>query len=80
MYEMPMTILQPADNRFQAILLKAHLRLFAAGMKNSRISGATMLKKATALTGNAYRRGEYTKAACDLQDLIEQDRAEGEVK
>lgn len=67
-----MTMIQPAQYaRFSAIILRGHLRLLDAGMKNSRLSGTTILKKATALTGRSYKRGQYKQAIADLNARLE---------
>jgi len=58
------------DYRSIAILLRAHLRCMAAGMKHSRISGKELLAKATLLTGKPYNRGGYEAAIADLNTLI----------
>lgn len=60
----------PAENRVQAIFIKGHLKLIALGMKNSRISGTEMLKKAGAITGKTYKRGQYQQAINDLVSFI----------
>ncbi len=68
-----MTIIDnPSSPRVQAIFLKAHLKLFAKGMRHSRLSGKDILAKASAITGNAYKRGQYTIALAELEALTEQ--------
>jgi hypothetical protein len=59
----------------QAIFLKGHLRLLAVGMRNSKLSGRALLDRASAITGKAYRRGQYDAAIADLQTVIDQTRA-----
>ena len=59
------------DSRIQAIFVRAHLRMLAAGMKNSRMSGTKILKAASALTGHSYKRGQYAIALEDLQRIID---------
>jgi hypothetical protein len=67
------TITNPAAPTFQAILLKSHLKLFALGMKNSRMSGKDMLSKASAITHVEYKRGQYALAIADLAAFIEEN-------
>ena len=52
------------------IFLRAHLKMLAAGMTNSRYSGLAILKKASAITGKPYKRGQYEAALNDLINLI----------
>jgi len=49
--------------RFGAKLLRGHLKMLDAGMKNSRMSGKEILGKASELTGNKYKRGQYAGRA-----------------
>jgi hypothetical protein len=65
------TIENPGSPKVQAIFLKAHLRLLAAGMKHSRLSGKDILAKAGKITGQSYKRGQYTRAIADLQAVID---------
>ena len=58
--------------RFTAAMLRGHLKMLDAGMKNSRMSGTAILKKASELTGNKYKRGQYKAAIADLNNLIEE--------
>jgi hypothetical protein len=57
--------------RFNAAMLRAHCKMLAAGMRNSRLSGTTILAKVTQLTGQKYKRGQYKAAIDDLNKLIE---------
>lgn len=57
--------------RFGAVMLRGHLKMLAAGMKNNRLSGTKILAKASELTGQKYKRGQYTNAIADLNNLIE---------
>jgi hypothetical protein len=59
-------------NRFGAVMLRGHLKMLDAGMKNSRLSGTKILAKATELTGKKYKRGQYSIAIADLNNLIEE--------
>lgn len=68
-----MTTVGPNDPIVQAIFLRSHLKLMAAGLKNSRISGTQMLAKATALTGRKYNRGQYHLAIQDLETAIKEN-------
>jgi hypothetical protein len=65
------TITDTASAAIQATFLKGHLRLLAAGMKNSRLSGTEILAKAGKVTGRAYKRGQYAAAIADLQKVID---------
>jgi hypothetical protein len=65
------TITNPRDARIQAIFVRAHLRMLAAGMKNSRLSGTKILEAASKLTGHIYKRGQYAIALEDLQRIID---------
>ena len=62
-------ITDPGSRRAQAIFLKSHLRLQIVGMKHSRLTGTQILQKATAITGVAYKRGQYQKALDDLMPI-----------
>ena len=53
-----------------AIFLKAHLKMLALGMKNSRYSGTTILKATSGITGKPYKRGQYQLALNDLVTFI----------
>ena len=53
----------------QAIFLKAHLKMLAAGLKNSKYSGKTLLEIASRHTGKQYKRGQYLLAIQDLEKL-----------
>lgn len=53
----------------QAIFLKAHLKMLAAGLKNSKYSGKTLLELASRHTGKQYKRGNYIQAIQDLEQL-----------
>jgi hypothetical protein len=63
-----MIINDPSSPRVQAMFLKAHLKLVALGMQPRGRKG-DLLKKASAITGKVYRRGEYAKAAKDLESV-----------
>lgn len=64
------TYIDGTDKRIGAIFIKAHLKMLSVGMKNSQYSGSTILKKATAITGKAYKRGQYELALTDLVNFI----------
>lgn len=66
-----MIIENPGRPEVQAAFLKAHLKLMSLGMKNSRMSGTEMLVKASRITGNKYKRGQYVQAVADLQKIID---------
>lgn len=65
-----MIIENPARPEIQLVFLRAHLRLLAVGMKNSRLSGTELLRKVSAITGRAYRRGEYQIAIEDCNQIL----------
>lgn len=58
--------------RFGAVVLRGHCKMLAAGMRNSRMSGSKILAAVTQLTGQKYKRGQYTVAIADLNKLIEE--------
>ena len=58
--------------RFGAVMLRGHLKMLDAGMKNSQLSGTKILAKASELTGKKYKRGQYAIAITDLNNLIEE--------
>lgn len=64
--------MQLDPRRFGAVVLRGHLRMLDAGMKNSRLSGKQILAKASELTGTTYKRGQYTAALTDLNTLIKE--------
>ena len=59
-------------DRFTLILLKQHCKMMALGMCHSKISKTEMLRKAGAVTGKKYARGQHAKAAADLDELIKE--------
>jgi len=62
----------PSAQRMMAAFLRAHLKLLAAGMKNSQLSGTQILAKASKVTGRAYKRGQYNLAINDLNNIIKE--------
>jgi hypothetical protein len=69
---MSTTIENPgASNRFAAVMLRAHVRMLAAGMRNSQLSGTAILRKVTEVTGNRYKRGQYQAALADLNAMLD---------
>lgn len=66
------TIDNPLQNpRFLAATCRAHLRLIAAGMMPRRgVTKGDVLAKASSLTGQTYKRGEYGKAIADLTAFL----------
>lgn len=64
------TIKDPGHPGVQAAFLKAHLRMLSFGLKHSRMPAATILLKASALTGKPYKRGQYDAAIADLNSII----------
>lgn len=60
------------DERVQAVFLRGHLALLDVGMRNSRVRGSSILKKAGAITGKTYKRGQYKAARNDLNAFIQQ--------
>jgi hypothetical protein len=57
---------------YQAATLKSGLKLYAAtGIKPNRAwTPSAMLKTASAITGKAYKRGQYAAAIADLESWI----------
>lgn len=66
------TINNTDDAVFLAVMLKPHLKLMSVGMKHSRMSGKDVLSKASAITGVAYKRGQYDLALKDLTAFIKE--------
>jgi hypothetical protein len=66
------TIIDTTGKRLQAVFLRGHLRLLAAGLKNSQLSGRDILAKASAVTGRTYKRGQYQTAIDDLNVIIKE--------
>ena len=62
--------IDPRQPGVQAAFLKAHLRMLSIGLKHSRMPAATILLKASALTGKPYKRGQYDAAIADLNAII----------
>ena len=59
----------------QAIFLKGHLKLVAAGLTPPRgVSRRSLLDKAGAITGKRYKRGAYLEAANDLAAFITENQ------
>jgi hypothetical protein len=66
-------ITDPAGARVQAIFLKGHCRLLAAGLQPPRgVRKSDILRKAGAITGKTYKRGQYDVAATDLAKFLEE--------
>ena len=58
------------DDKTQAIFLNAHLRLLNVGLKNSKMSATKILSLASKITNKNYKRGQYTQAINDLNNVI----------
>ena len=58
---------------WQALAIKHALRLYAAtGIKANRsYTPSNMLKAASKITGNAYKRGQYQEAVADLAAWVD---------
>ena len=58
---------------FQALAIKNALQFYAKHKMpiNRAYTPARMLRTASSMTGRQYKRGEYLKAAEDLQALVE---------
>ena len=61
------------NNRFQAAMVRGHLRMHIAGMRHSKISATKILQAASEITGVKYKRGQYQAALDDIQALLERD-------
>jgi hypothetical protein len=70
------TYIDGPDRASIALFLKAHLKMLSVGMTNSRFSGLDILKKASALTGKTYKRGQYDAALKDITALVSFDPVE----
>ena len=59
-------------NLYRALVIAKSLRLYAnTGIKtNKAYTPTAMLRNATWITGNNYKRGEYMKAHDDIMELI----------
>lgn len=69
-----MTLIVPQEvgvQRIQAVFLKAHLKLMAAGMRHSQVTPTQMLAMAGAITGKKYKRGQFDLARKDLIEWLE---------
>ena len=66
---MVVNMLNPLDKKVQAVFLKGHLKLMSLGMKHSKMSGKDILNAAAKITGNQYKRGQYTLALEDLERI-----------
>ena len=67
-----MTVIDvPARPEDEAVFIKAHLKLMAAGMTNSRFTKTQMIAKASAITGKTYGRGKIDLAIADLQSIVD---------
>lgn len=60
---------------YRARVIASGLRLYAkTGMKpNSAYTPTAMLRAASAITGETYKRGEYERAAADLTKIADED-------
>jgi hypothetical protein len=58
---------------YQAVVLKTAISMYAkTGMRvNRAYTPKAMLATASSITGNKYKRGEYSKAVSDLEKSIE---------
>lgn len=61
-------------DRIQAVFLKSHLGMMALGMRNSRMTGTQLLRKASDITGKHYRRGQYAIAKQDIAKWLEDNQ------
>lgn len=64
-------ITEPRNPKVTAIFLKGHVAMFAAGMRNSRVTATTLRANVEKLTGKKYKRGDYTSMRADLQTIID---------
>jgi hypothetical protein len=64
------TYIDGPDSRIRAVFIKAHLKMLSVGMTNSQYSGLAILKKASAITGKPYKRGQYEAALKDISALV----------
>ena len=65
------TIENPLENnRFQAVVLRGHLRCCAAGMTHSKINRTRLLQAAGQIVGKKYKRGQYDQAVEDLNEWL----------
>lgn len=67
----------PASDPVQAMFVRLHCRAMAKGMSHSKMSKSDVLKKAGAITGKTYKRGQHALAAEDLTKIIEEGKSNG---
>ena len=65
------TITNPRDKRVQAIFLKGHCKLRAAGMNARGTTAAQCKAMAENVTGKKYKRGAWDEMVTDLQAIID---------
>jgi hypothetical protein len=71
-WEIRQMIEGPGSPRVQAVFVRAHLRMVAAGMEPSRgLTKRKLLDKAGEITGVLYGRGMYGAAIADLTMYID---------
>lgn len=65
------SITSPLENaRFQAITLRAHVKLHGLKMRHSRMSSTELRQKVENLTGQAFKRGDWAGMEAALTTLI----------
>lgn len=57
-------------DRFQALAVRGHCRLMAAGMTHSSLTKTYVLKLAERITGKVYKRGQHAQAAEDISEIL----------
>lgn len=64
------TITTPANPAVQATFLRAHCRLFAIGMKHSRVSATDLRRYVETNTGKRFKRGDWNSMIDALNEVI----------
>ena len=68
--ETAMIEVNPTKPEVQLILLRSHLRLYAVGMRHSRMTGKDLLARVGLILGKTYRRGQYNQAIQDINSFL----------
>lgn len=70
------TITNPSATRFQAIMLRSHIKLMSLGMRHSSLRQRDVLKAIGRITGKTYAASANGRAAAleDINNCIEQSK------
>jgi hypothetical protein len=70
MTDKTIVITDPASPRVQAVFLRAHVRMFKAGMTHSKLTATRLRELVTKQTGMTYKRGQWDAMLVDLNQII----------